>query len=66
MSEKEGKLFPIYTVILLSFLIHIQSSCPKELNAVALSPVKELQDPLNWRLGGHQSRSGRCGEEKKT
>jgi hypothetical protein len=30
----------------------------------ALSPGKELPVPIGERLGGPQSRSGRCGEEK--
>jgi hypothetical protein len=30
----------------------------------ALSPVKELRVPLDRRLGGPQSRSGRRGEKK--
>jgi hypothetical protein len=30
----------------------------------ALSPAKELRYPLDRRLGGPQSRSARCGEEK--
>jgi hypothetical protein len=31
---------------------------------VALPPRKEPLYPLDMRLGGPQSRSGRCGEEK--
>jgi hypothetical protein len=30
----------------------------------ALSPTKESRYPLDRRLGGPQSQSGRCGEEK--
>jgi hypothetical protein len=32
----------------------------------ALSPGKILWYPLDWRLGGAQSRSGRGGEEKNS
>jgi hypothetical protein len=33
-------------------------------DAAALSPWKEPQYPIDRRLGGPQSRSGRGGEEK--
>jgi hypothetical protein len=33
--------------------------------SVALPPAKEPQFPFSRRPGGPQSRSGRCGEEKK-
>jgi hypothetical protein len=32
----------------------------------ALPPGEDPWHPLNWRLGGPQSRSGRGGEEKNT
>jgi hypothetical protein len=32
----------------------------------ALPPGKEARYPLDWRLGGPQSRSGRGGEEKNS
>jgi hypothetical protein len=64
------RVFVIYKVKLRLSLCLIKHHAMNNLHhswthvPAALPPEKSPRDQLDWRLGGLQGRSGRCGEEK--
>jgi hypothetical protein len=54
----------ILKILLFLNIISLYTEALRHLASAALAPRKSPLYPLDVRLGGHQSRSGRCGEEK--